>query len=922
MVGITSYGAYIPRLRLNRMSIFQSIGWFAPALMVVAQGERSMCYWDEDALTMAVEASRDCLNGQDKNALDAVYIGSMTMPFEDRLNAGILSTALNLRDDVNSADFSGSMRAGASALVAAIDAVKGGEKKNVLVTASDKPETKPAYFYEMWYGDGAASVTVGSENVIAEFLGSHTLTYDFVDHYRGKGKRFDYFWEERWARDEGFSRIIPETIKGLLEKTNLTIDQVDKIVFPCIFKAEYKKIAKILGAAPEKIADNMHAETGQCGTAHAMVMLARELETAEPGQVIVMASFGNGCDAMAFKVTDEIKKLATRLGVSGCLANKKEIDNYAKYLIWRGLLEPEMGIRAEAPTQTAMTTLWRKRKMILGLVGGKCRECDTAQFPKMDYCVNPECNAHQSQDDYEFSHRTARIKTFTADLLAVSVDPPHKYGMIQFEGGGRYMADFTDIDQDELKVGLPMKVVFRRRVVDRERGFTNYFWKATPQPGAVDEMKKIRYDGRVAIVTGAGGGLGRVYALELAKRGCKVVVNDLGGARDGSGGGSATPAQSVVDEIEALGGKAVPNYDNVATQEGGEAIVKTALDAFGRVDIVINNAGILRDKSFTKMEPENWNAVLDVHLNGAYQVTRAAWPHMRDQKFGRVVMTTSAAGLYGNFGQSNYSAAKMGLVGLMNTLKLEGGKYNIKVNTLAPLAASRLTEDIMPPDVFEKMKPEFVAPMVMYLVSDQCAETGQVFNAGMGYFNRAAMLTGPGLQIGTVEDPPTVEDVMDFWDDINRMDGAEELSDATAALVALTTPKAPPEPEAAGGGGGGAPAGGGGGGLDVTPAQVFEVMPSTFKADAAEGVDVVFQYEISGASGGSWSVSVKDKKVDIQEGKAAKPTCTLKMADADFVDMVTGKLNPMTAFTSGKLAIEGDVMKSQLIEKLFEPPKM
>ncbi len=236
--------------------------------------------------------------------------------------------------------------------------------------------------------------------------------------------------------------------------------------------------------------------------------------------------------------------------------------------------------------------------------------------------------------------------------------------------------------------------------------------------------ESIRFDGRVAVITGAGAGLGRVYALELAKRGAKVVVNDLGSARDGSGQGSSAPADQVVREIQALGGEAVANYDNVATPEGGRAIIQTALDAFGTVDILINNAGILRDKSILKMEPENWQAVMDVHLNGAYHVSRPAFAVMKEKGYGRILMTTSAAGLYGNFGQTNYAAAKMGLVGLMNTLKLEGEKYNIKVNTIAPLAASRLTEDVTPPELFQKMKPEFVAPLALYLCSEQCPSAG------------------------------------------------------------------------------------------------------------------------------------------------------------------------------------------------------
>lgn len=301
--------------------------------------------------------------------------------------------------------------------------------------------------------------------------------------------------------------------------------------------------------------------------------------------------------------------------------------------------------------------------------------------------------------------------------------------------------------------------------------------------------REIRFDGRVAIVTGAGSGLGRAYALELARRGAKIVVNDLGGARDGSGQGSATPADRVVDEIKALGAEAVANYDTVATPEGGEAIVRAALEAFGRVDILINNAGILRDKSFVKMEPENWHAVLDVHLNGAYHVSRPAFTAMKENGYGRILMTTSAAGLYGNFGQTNYSAAKMGLVGLMNAMKLEGEKYHIKVNTIAPLAASRLTQDILPPDLFDRMKPEYAVPMALFLCSEACPVSGNIYNAGMGFYNRAAVVTGSGVVAAKEGRIPTVEEIRDAVDAIASLDGrkvygqlGEQLVDVMGAL--------------------------------------------------------------------------------------------------------------------------------------------
>jgi NAD(P)-dependent dehydrogenase (short-subunit alcohol dehydrogenase family)/putative sterol carrier protein len=443
--------------------------------------------------------------------------------------------------------------------------------------------------------------------------------------------------------------------------------------------------------------------------------------------------------------------------------------------------------------------------------------------------------------------------------------------------------------------------------VDKQRGFVNYFWKAVPVPGAAEDENKIRFDDRVALVTGAGAGLGKAYALELARRGAKVVVNDLGGARDGSGRGSASPADEVVDEITALGGAAVANYDNVATPAGGENIVKTALDTFGRLDILINNAGILRDKSFIKMDPANWKAVMDVHLNGAYHVTRPAMAAMKENGYGRIVMTTSAAGLYGNFGQTNYSAAKMALVGLMNTLKLEGQKYHIKVNTVAPIAASRLTEDVMPPELFEKSKPEFVVPMVMYLSAEDCKESGAIFNSGMGYFNRAAVLTGPTVQLGDEAHPPTPEQIHENWNQINSMDGAKEMADANTAIFALIAPPAEGSQTAE------STAGQGG---DVQ--AVFDKMIDSFQADTAAGVNVIFQFNISGPDGGDWYCAIKDSTCTVDKGTHAKPACTIKMADENFLAMMGGKLPAMQAFTSGKLQIEGDVMKSQLLEKLFK----
>ncbi|MGO4393305.1 SDR family NAD(P)-dependent oxidoreductase [Variovorax sp. M-6] len=256
----------------------------------------------------------------------------------------------------------------------------------------------------------------------------------------------------------------------------------------------------------------------------------------------------------------------------------------------------------------------------------------------------------------------------------------------------------------------------------------------------------IDFKGRVAIVTGAGGGLGRQHALALAARGAKVVVNDLGGARDGSGG-SVSAAQAVVDEIKAAGGEAIANGASVTDFEAVQAMVAQAVDTWGRVDILVNNAGILRDKSFAKMELADFRLVMDVHLMGAVHCTKAVWPLMNEQKYGRIVMTTSSSGLYGNFGQSNYGAAKMALVGLMQTLSIEGAKNDIRVNCLAPTAATRMTEDLMPEAVLEALKPEAVVPAMLVLAA-QDAPNRTILCAGAGTFEAAHVTLTQGAWIG------------------------------------------------------------------------------------------------------------------------------------------------------------------------------
>ncbi len=280
-------------------------------------------------------------------------------------------------------------------------------------------------------------------------------------------------------------------------------------------------------------------------------------------------------------------------------------------------------------------------------------------------------------------------------------------------------------------------------------------------------MSDIRFDGKVAIVTGAGGGLGRQHALELARRGAKVVVNDLGGSMDGTGGNSAA-AEAVVAEIKAAGGEAIANGASVTDDAGVANLVQQTMDAYGRIDILIANAGILRDKSFSKMELSDFEAVMQVHVWGTFKPIKAVWEIMKTQNYGRIVVTTSSSGMYGNFGQANYGAAKMAVLGLMNTLKIEGQKNNIRVNAISPVAATRMTEGLMPPEVLEKLKPEYVTPGVVYLVSED-APTGAILTAGAGAFALSRIFETEGVYLA--EGGLSVEEVAANWEKINDTDG-------------------------------------------------------------------------------------------------------------------------------------------------------
>lgn len=478
MIGITGLGGYVPRLRLLRSAIVQAHVWADPALKGKAKGERAICNWDEDAVTMAVEAARDLPAGPEAELL---ILASTSAPFADRQHAGVVSTALGLPEGIASMDVTSSQRAGTSALRQGLAAVASGEYGAAVVVGSEKRKARATSPGEFNFGDAAVAVRIGSENVGLEYLGGHSMTVDFVDHYRAAGEAYDYNWEERWIRDEGYAHIVPPAVTGACRKAGVEAGEIAHFVLPSTIGRAAAGAAKRAGIRPDAVRDNLHGVLGEAGCAHALVMLAQACETdVRPGDLIMVAAFGQGCDALVFRATDALPSILGARGVSGHLADRKPEDNYQKYLAFNDLIVLDKGMRAEnLDYNTALTVSYRKRDMLTSLVGGKCTQCGTLQFPRADICVNPQCGAMHTQEPVSFRNARATVLTWSADYLTYIPNPPSHYGMITFDEGGRFMTDFTDLDVGELDVGMPVRMVFRIKSVDPTRGYVRYFWKAT-----------------------------------------------------------------------------------------------------------------------------------------------------------------------------------------------------------------------------------------------------------------------------------------------------------------------------------------------------------------------------------------------------------------------------------------------------------
>jgi 3-hydroxy-3-methylglutaryl CoA synthase len=392
----------------------------------------------------------------------------------------VVKEALNLPDAVGALDVGGSQRAATSALMDALAAARGGAG-DTLCLASDKRRAQPASEQELTGADAAAALLIGEgDEVAADYIGGHSSTIDFVDHFRAEGRDFDYGWEARWVRDEGYAKIAPAAIGEALKKTGLTTASVDRFVMGAPMRSVNEAVAKAAGIAPEAVMEPLAQTMGEAGCAQPLILLAHALETAKPGEVLMVVGFGQGCDVLLFRVTDKVASARRGLGVTGWLARRAPESNYLKYLAWNGHLSLDKGMRAEFDQKTALTALYRSRKAVMALVGGRCSKTGVVQFPKSDISVAQNDRAIGTQEDYPLADRRARILTHTADSLAYSPDPPSYYGTVEFEEGGRIAMEFVDVEAQDVEVGAMMRMMFRIKAVDEARGFTRYFWKAVP----------------------------------------------------------------------------------------------------------------------------------------------------------------------------------------------------------------------------------------------------------------------------------------------------------------------------------------------------------------------------------------------------------------------------------------------------------
>ncbi len=476
-LGIVDAAAYVPAMRLDRRAIFAANAWANPALKGLARGSRSMCNWDEDSITMGVEAARRCLAGRPREGLHRLYFASTTPPFADRQCATVVGEALNLSEQMATVDVGNSRNAGMQALC---EALRGGGE--ALVVAADARKAKPASVQELQYGHGAAAVLLGGENPIAQIVAEFRLARDFVDQFRGSGQPFDYRWEERWVRDRGYRSILPALLRGVLERAGVAPGQLARLVLPAAPPRMTGVFAKGLGLPPDRVQDGRLGDVGDTGAPHPLLLAVDALSDARPGDLILLIGFAQGGIALLLKATAHLPAWQQRNAERLALTPPRPETAYTKYLSFSGLLPMDFGMRAEADAKTALSAFDRHRAELTGFTGGRCPVCKTAQFPRSARCVNPECNAEAEQEVVLLAEEPGSVASFTQDWLAYTPHPPLQYGLASTASGARVLMEFTECPLERMQVGLKLRFVFRIHAIDSQRGFRRYFWKGAPAP--------------------------------------------------------------------------------------------------------------------------------------------------------------------------------------------------------------------------------------------------------------------------------------------------------------------------------------------------------------------------------------------------------------------------------------------------------
>jgi len=470
--GILASARYVPRLRLSRGEILAQHRWMAPALRTLAKGCRSVASWDEDSVTMAVEAGRLLQRAVPDASIKDLTLASTTLPFAERLNAGIVAAALGLAPTVAVRDVASSARAALGELAAALK-YPDGQAGGRLLLAAERRIPRPASSQEMIYGDGAAGVVVGTGSPIATIVAARGAHADLVDHFRETGREHEYGWEERWVRDAGYLGIAADTIRQCLADSGADARDITHFSMPAPLPRVNEAVAKRVGIAPDAVVSTEHETTGDFGCAQPLAMLDAALRGAAPGALLLVATFGSGCDVLLLRRTEQ--------PCSGSIPGAGKVESsYMKYLSFTGQVDLEWGMRSEMDNKTALTAAWRDHARAARFEGGRCDRCGSVQFPRARLCVNPDCRAQDSQTAVSLSDKPARVLSHTSDFLAYTPNPPFQFGHVDFEEGGRVLMEFTDTDHDELRVGLPLRMVYRVKDFDRKRGFRRYFWKATP----------------------------------------------------------------------------------------------------------------------------------------------------------------------------------------------------------------------------------------------------------------------------------------------------------------------------------------------------------------------------------------------------------------------------------------------------------